>query len=419
MKYTLIYRSILIVATAIAMVGYFTSLDNTSIALAQEAGHSDHEEHGSEDNDKDTEDPDEYEDEQGTIHIGHDVITEFGIKVARAAGGEIAQTVRLPGEVNFNADRIAHVTPTVAGIAKQVNFSVGDQVQAGQVMAILNSKELAAARSEYLAANARLELANHNMQREQRLFKEKVGTERASLESQQAYQEAKIAAKQAINSLFALGYSRQQIETISSLDDTDFNTYELTAPLSGMITQRHLTVGEVIEPGNDSSPFVVADLSTVWVNLSVYQRDLANVKAGQHVEIQFGHNLQAAEGTIAFVSPAVDEDTRTATARIVLDNTDGSRRPGLFVTGNIKTSHDKAAVVISRAAITTVEGDQVVFVKTDEGFELREVRFGRKTDKLVEIISGLIPGEYYAVNNILALKTELSRASLEHAGHAH
>lgn len=362
---------------------------------------------------------DDHNDEAGGIRIAPEVMREFGIEVQRASGDIIEQTVRLPGEVVYNADRIAHVTPTVAGIVKKVNFSVGDRVEAGQVMAVFNSRELAAARSEYLATKARLALAEANLKRDRRLFEEKVGTERAVLESQQAFEEARIVRNQAENTLHALGYSHEQIAKIESLADTDFNTYELIAPLSGVVTQRHLTIGEVIEPGSDDLPFVVADLSAVWVNLTVYQRDLAHVEPGQPVEIQFGHGIPNAKGAIAFVSPALDETTRTATARIVLENPDGHWRPGLFVTGRIETGHDQASLVVPRSAITELDGRQMVFVQTDEGFVPRPVSVGRTTTRKAEILQGLVAGERFVARNVLALKAEMNRAALEHAGHAH
>ena len=359
-----------------------------------------------------------HEEEEGGTRIAPEVMREFGIEVRSADGGHIEKIVRLPGEVVFNADRIAHVTPTVAGIVRKVNFSVGDQVKAGQVMAVLNSRELAAARSEFLAAKARLALAEANLNRDQRLFREKVGTERAVLESQQAFEETRIALNQAENALHALGYSHDQIAKIETLDDTEFNTYELTSPLGGMVTARHVTVGEVIEPGN-GSPFVVADLSTVWVNLTVYQRDLAHVQAGQHVTIRFGHGIPDAEGKIAFISPSLDETTRTATARIVLKNPEGHWRPGLFVEGRIETGRASASVVVPRNAITEMDGEQIVFVQTDEGFEPREVTVGRTTSESAEIVTGLKPGERYIAANVLAFKAEMNRAALERAGHAH
>jgi cobalt-zinc-cadmium efflux system membrane fusion protein len=307
----------------------------------------------------------------------------------------------------------------VAGIVQQVNVSVGDRVEVGETMAVLNSRELAAARSEFLAASARLDLARQNLARDQRLFNEKVGTKRAVLASQKAYRETQIEHDQAKNTLHALGYSHQQVEQIAELEDIAFNAYELLAPLGGIVTQRHITIGEIIRPEGNDAPFVVADLSSVWVDLTVYPRDLAQVRAGQPVTVEFGGDIPDARGTIAFVSPALDEVTRTATARVVLNNPHGDWRPGLFVSGIVESGQATADVVVPRSALTELDGQPVVFVQTKEGFVPREVRLGRVTPRVAEIIDGLLGGERYASNNVLALKAEVNRAALEHAGHVH
>ena len=358
-------------------------------------------------------------DEEDPIRLTPAVMKEFGIEVRMATGGHIEHTARLPGEVVYNTDRIAHVSPMVAGRVQQVHVSVGDRVEAGQTLAILTSRELAAARSDYLAAVAKLKLARENLGREKRLLSDKVGTTRAAAAARQAYREADIERNQAVNALFALGYSREQVEQTATLEDKDFSAYKLRAPLSGMVTQRHITIGEVIGLETADAPFVVADLSSVWVNLTVYQRDLAQVRAGMPVTIQFSGGIPDARGTVTFVSPALDETTRTATARVVLQDPHADWRPGLFVSALIETSLEKAAVVVPKSALTELDGETVLFVQTDAGFEPRKVQQGRATTEAVEIVDGLIVGERYAANNVLALKAETNRAALEHAGHVH
>jgi cobalt-zinc-cadmium efflux system membrane fusion protein len=382
----------------------------------------DHEEHADREHighDDHAEDQHEDHDEDGAIRLTAEVMREFGIELKIATEGSIARTLRLPGEVVYNADRIAHVSPTVAGSVKQVHVSVGDRVEAGQSMAVLTSRELAAARSDYLAAVARLELARENLARDRRLFSEKVGTKRAAAASRQAHKEADIERNQAVNALYALGYTHQQVTRIAKLDDAAFSEYKMLAPLSGMVTQRHITIGEIIGRDGEDAPFVVADLSSVWVNLTVYQRDLAQVRAGLPVTVEFGVDIPDARGSVAFVSPALDETTRTATARVVLENPRGDYRPGLFVSGLVETGQATAAVLVPNSAVTELDGKIVMFVQTEEGFESREVRLGRMTPQAVEIIDGLTGGERYASNNVLALKSETNRAALEHAGHVH
>lgn len=384
-------------------------------------GGTDHADQGDKDEDEHAghgHDEEEEEEEPG-IRLTPEVMREFGIVIERAGGGQLKQTVRLPGEVVYNADRIADVTPTVAGIAQSVAVSVGDRVETGEVLAVMSSRELAAARSDYLAAQARLELAKANFERDKRLFEEKVGTERAVIESRQALEEARINLQQAETSLHALGLTEAQIERTDGLEHGQLGEYHLLAPLSGMVTERELTIGEVVEPMGNGAPMVVADLSTVWVNLTVYQRDLAHVRAGQPVAIQFGHGIPDTDGNVAFVSPALDEATRTAFARIVLNNPGGYWRPGLFVEGVIETGHDTAKVVVPRSAVIGIDEQQVVFVKTEQGLTPRPVRLGRGTEQRVEVLSGLRPGEQYAATGVVTLKAQMNSAVLEHAGHAH
>ncbi len=369
-------------------------------------GHDDHAGHGDE--------------ESGAVHIAPSVMEEYGITVEVATTRSLGQTVSLPGEVVFNTDRIAHVTPSVAGIVQKVNQTVGDQVEAGAVMAVLSSRELAAARSAILGARASLELEQETLNRQAKLLEDRIGTETAVLEARKAVREQEIALNLAEQNLHALGQTQAEVDALDGSAETNLSEYQLKAPLGGIVIAREITRGEVVSEQPDEAPFIVADLSSVWVNLTVYQRDLASVRAGMPVQIQFGHGIPDASGTITFVSPAVDEQTRTATARIVLDNPDGVWRPGLFVTGKVATGESsEQTIAVPKSALQKVGEDRVVFVQTAEGFEPRPVEVGQSNDTHVQIVSGLSAGERYVTKNAFALKAELNRASLEHAGHAH
>ncbi|MAX26012.1 MAG: hypothetical protein CMJ19_16060 [Phycisphaeraceae bacterium] len=419
------------------------------------SGHDDHNDHGGGEADSHDDHAGHDDEEEGAIRIDSATMKEYGIVVHEAGPGSLEQTLRLPGEVVFNADRIAHVAPSVSGIVQAVNHSVGDRVDAGEVMAVLSSRDLAAARSEYVAALARLTLAQENLSakkdlyasrivlaeenlaRDERLLEGRVGTERQVLEArqtlreirigfdlemlevQQTIKEAQISMNQAESALHALGQSEAETKALVDLPDTALGEYEMRAPLDGIVIARELTHGEVVSEQPGEVPFIIADLSSVWVNLTVYQRDLIHVRAGMRVQIEVGHGIPDASGTIAFVSPALDEATRTATARIVLDNPDGLWRPGMFIKGIITTDTYQSALVLPRSALQEIEGRVAVFVQTEDGFEVRPVQIGRETDAAVEVAAGLKPGERVVVRNGFALKAEMSRGTLEHAGHAH
>ena len=192
--------------------------------------------------------------------------------------------------------------------------------------------------------------------------------------------------------------------------------YPLTAPISGSVIEKHIVVGEAVEAATEA--FEVADLSTVWADLSVYQRDLGTVREGQEVVIDAGAGQPRTRGTISYVRPIVGEETRTAIARTVVPNPAGRLRPGQFVTGLLTINAVEVAVLIPATALVDVEGRTVVFVQTEEGFKPRAVQAGDRAGGQVAISSGLEPGERYVASGVFALKAELGKSELE-GGHAH
>lgn len=187
--------------------------------------------------------------------------------------------------------------------------------------------------------------------------------------------------------------------------------YELRTLIDGMVIEKHLTRGEAVD--RDKQAFVIADLSSVWVELSIYQRDLDRVRVGETVRVRAGEQGPQAEGTIAYITPGVDESTRTATARVVLPNPEGRWRLGAFVEAYAVSPH-AAALVVPNAAIQTLEGKPVVFVAKDNHVGGRPVTLGHRGETLVEVLSGLEGGERVAVTNSFLLKAELGKGEAEH-----
>jgi len=192
--------------------------------------------------------------------------------------------------------------------------------------------------------------------------------------------------------------------------------YKVTSLLSGEIIEKHLTRGEVIDDVEHG--FVVANLNQVWANLSLYQKDLSHVKVGQQVLISRGENLPQLQATVSYISPVLNEVTRTAIARAVLPNRDRKWKPGLFITGSVKTGNKKVNVAIPKTALEFYEDEQVVFVQTAEGFEPRHVKLGLSNDLNVEIVHGIAQGETYVKKGGFTLKAELQKGEMDE-GHAH
>ncbi|WP_441277229.1 divalent metal ion exporter adaptor subunit IhpB [Tardiphaga sp. 172_B4_N1_3] len=191
-------------------------------------------------------------------------------------------------------------------------------------------------------------------------------------------------------------------------------TYEMRAPISGTVIDRQISLGEY---ASEQKPaFIVADLSTVWVDLSVYRRDLPRVKVGDGLSIDVGDGGKPIEAKISYVSPVGSSDTQSALVRAVVRNEGLRLRTGLFVSARLILSAKKVPVAVKAVAIQSVENRNVVFVRNGTKFEMRDVEIGARDPENVEIVFGLVEGDKYAGKNSFIVKAELGKGS---AGHEH
>ncbi|MDX2437191.1 MAG: efflux RND transporter periplasmic adaptor subunit [Acidobacteriota bacterium] len=354
--------------------------------------------------------------QDGFVQMAASDVAENGIRLEEAQSGVVELTTELPGEVLVNGDRMAHVAPRVSGVVKEVFASLGDPVREGQLLAVLESRELADTKADFLASGERLKLADATFRREERLWNEKISSEQDYLDARRGLAEARIARRAAEQKLHALGFSGNDLDGLSEQHDATFTSYRLTAPFDGTVIDRHITIGESLEAG--SPVLTVADLGTVWIDLSVYQRDIGSVRKGQTVRVATEHGEEE-ELRIDFVQPIVGEDTRTATARIVASNPKGIWHPGCFVAAEVTTSSVEAEVVVPTSAVIRMEdGAEVVFVQVAEGFEARQVETGRRSRLGIEIVNGLEPGTTFAAEGGFSLKAELGKDAFGD-GHGH
>lgn len=275
--------------------------------------------------------------EEGAIKLSPEVLQEFGIELATAAGGTIAVETMLPGEIQINQDRLAHVVPRYPGVVLEVKKNIGDSVKKGEVVAVLEGND-------------------------------------------------------------------------------SLTPYSLKAMIDGVVIDKHITLGESLQ--TDRDVYTIADLGDVWVSVTLYQKDLALVRKGQTVTISGGVRMEPAQGKIDYVSPTLDERTRTGYARVVLPNKDGRWKPGMFIAAEVEVGNKAALVVVPQTALQTLEEGISVFVETDEGFEPRRVEPGRANRTQVEILSGLEAGERYVSKGGFTLKAELGRGEMDE-GHSH
>ncbi len=368
----------------------------------------------------------EYTQVEGRIQLSHEALQSSGIEIMTAGPARIKTLLELPGEIKLDQNRLAHVVPRFAGVVTAVHKNLGDRVRIGEVIAIVDSLELAEAKGQYIESVHRLELAQTSFVREQSLWRNKISPEQDYLQSRHALEEGEITKQIAAQKLLALGLSHADLATLSIEPEgpvrlhrlrTPFREqmltrYEIRAPLDGVVIEKHLVLGEAIK--EDTAIFMIADLSTVWGDFSVYAKDLNAVRLGQEVTVKSEVLAIEATATVSYLGPLVGEETRSAQAHVHIPNPDGRWRPGLFVTVEVVQDERRVPVAVAAEAIQTYRDWQVVFAQYGDLFEVRPLELGRSDGQRVEVVKGLSAGERYAATNSFVLKADLGKSGATH-----
>lgn len=341
-------------------------------------------------------------------HDGHVAMTDrqlslSGIEILEAKPAIIKTSLNLIGQIKLNADRSVNVTSRLPGIVESVAINAGDHVRKGQVLAVLSSQALADQRGELLAAQKRLALAKATYEREQRLWEAHVSAERDYLIARQALGEAEIVLAQAEQKLRAIN---------TGLQGRDLTRYEIRAPIAGVVTEKSITTGQVLN--GTEMIYMISDLSSVWAELTVYAKDINSIKAGQQVTIKSATFDGHAPGVVSYIGSLVGADTRATIARVVLPNPEGLWVPGLPINVELSMKEVEVPLAVSVEALQSMAGETVVFARHEDSFDVRRVSLGRRDGRYAEVLDGLRQGERYAAGNSYLVKAEIGKAGAEH-----
>lgn len=340
-------------------------------------------------------------------------IADSEIRLAKLTGGTLKETRVFPGEVLINEDRKAIVTPKAEGIVRSVLKSVGDSVQKNEVMAILESTARAEVVAEYLGAVEALALAKEVYEREKKLHSRKVSSEQEMLEARMAYREAKLHESVSKRALVILGITAADAIRLSAQEGYDFARLEVRAPISGVVISRDIVQGAVLAVGD--APFVIAELSTVWVDLATSVQDAALIEAGMPVVVE------GATGVVANIAPTINHQTRKRMIRVIVENSTGHFVPGTYTKGRVTLSETEVKMLVPKSAIHYMELEAILFVKDSDGFETRVVELGRSSSTMSELLGGNIKlGDEYVTRGGFAIKAKILTSDMDpHAGHGH
>jgi cobalt-zinc-cadmium efflux system membrane fusion protein len=340
-----------------------------------------------------------------------------GIEVKRVVLEDTAVPLSATAAIEMNMDRSAKISPRVTGKAVRIIASQGDRVKAGQALAYLDSVELDQTWADYLKAQGKVELARKNFQREETLFEKKISPEKDVLKAKQELGEAEADINLAKERFRLLGVNVSQFG--SSKGNGNYPLIPVTSPVSGVVIEKTVTQGEMVN--SEKALFTVADLSTLWVVIDVYEKDISRLRLGAGVKVSVtAFPDKTFRGKIAYIGDVVDEKTRTEKARVTIDNSSRLLKPGMFATVLIEATSagTERLIAVPEEAVLVDGTKRYIFIQTaPDKFTRREIEAGRTFGNRLEVTLGLKEGETVAVKGSFILKSELKKGELE--GDAH
>ncbi len=339
--------------------------------------------------------------EDGVVRLPAAFAERIGIKTQVAAVTDIAPVVYVTGVLEFDEQLIAAVGSRISGRVKEVRVIEGTKVKPGDTLATLESAELGKAQAEIFSVKARAQYAGTDEARKKKLLEEGIASQR-SLE---------LASQESLITGAELRAAKQRVQALGGSDSGKaLGVMALTSPIAGDVVKVHVFRGQAVEPSYTA--FTIADRSSLWVRLSVFEGEVGNVRVGDTVELSAQVSAdEVLTGKVTFISTVLDPVTRSAEVRVIVPNETGRLRVGQAVNARIRPSAaSKRALAVPRNTIVQVDGKPTVFVAIDAtGVVPRPVELGVQGADLVEITSGIAEGDKIVTDGVFALKSELFR----------
>jgi cobalt-zinc-cadmium efflux system membrane fusion protein len=358
-----------------------------------------------------------------TVKLGSAAIAEAGVQTWTVQPVDLEHLLVLNATVEHNENRLLQVAANVQGRIAAIPVDLGAKVDRGDPLLVLESVPLGRAREEFLREMAALRVANRAYERAKALVAGKAISEGEFQAREGEYMAKKAAAQAAERALHlygedddAIAQLREAAESDGSLPSGDPPQLTLRAPFAGRVIDRKVTPGALVEA---LQPLMtLADLSTVWVFLQAYEKDLAHLSKGLPVTIRSeAYPQDSFKGRVDFLGSVVDEATRTVKLRATVDNHDERLRPGMFVKAQVDVpkpeAEAKAILAVPQSALQTLEGRTTLFIQLEPGvFARRFVETGHSFEGFTEVLAGVKPGDVVATEGSFVLKSEFAKASL-------
>ena len=345
----------------------------------------------------------------GQLKLSAAEIETAGILIETLKAQSLIDQVVLTATIRANQDRIAHVAPRVSARIVKVNANLGDKVRAGQPLALLDSIELGEAHSAYQQAQSQFALAQSDFERAQKLKADDIIPEKDYLRARSEHEKARSSLRAADNKLRLLDATHRTSE------QGPMSVFPVNAPFAGTVIEKDAVLGELAQP--DKSIFTVADLSVLWIEANLFEKDLGRVRVGAAASVTVSaYPGEAFKGKLTYISSTVDKETRAVQARVEVPNPDGRLKPEMFATAAIDTAASMMALTVPQEAVLLVNGQTMAFVQEAGAFEPRAVELGDKVGGRVVVKGGIKEGEQVVVKGAYALKARMLKSQI---GDAH
>lgn len=348
--------------------------------------------------------------EEGEIQLTSQQMVEQGLKVAVASTGLVEKLTTLPGKLVVNTDQQAQISPNFSGYVEQVNVALGQSVQKGQTLAVLILPELIDQQANLRMAQANLDLARKDYQREQQLWSQGISAKQDYQRAENAYRQAQITVQSSQARLNALGAS-----------GNNNGRFLIKAPISGVISKKDIVVGENAQLADQL--FVIENLKDLWLEFNLPNTSNIHLQVGQILNFKTNGSDQNYQAKVQTLNPEADLQTGRLQVRAKVTTQADVLRPNVLVNVFVTDAQAKTALRVQKKALQQVEGKPVVFVIESEEKGLVhlkaqpiEVGVSSQDGQWLEVISGLTEGQKYIADGSFLLKSELEK---DEAGHGH
>jgi cobalt-zinc-cadmium efflux system membrane fusion protein len=354
--------------------------------------------------------------EIASIHLSDESLRSIGIQTAVVGQRENRSFLKAMGKVIIPLDRQAIISYAFPARVADGHVNPGDRVDKGQPLVTLESEEVGKAMCEFYKATADFEHTRLSLEREQRLFENGVAPKKNFLAAETDYKIARSNQDAAEKKLHVLGFTENQVQQIARSHQIS-PRITLYSPITGKVVSSRVVRGMMTEPSTEI--LVIVDLSKLWIDAEIYEKDIAYIKTGQKVEIHFpAYPDELFKGSIGYISDSINEETRTITVRVELQNRDAMLKSGLFADLHIFFNGSRKILAVPADAVIEEGEEKIVFVQIGDRFQKRRIVTGSQDEGLWEVLSGLKKGERVVTQGVLHLKSLLTE-ELRESGHMH